>query len=75
MDKITEHPLIIKLEKVFNSCRTMEQFVVADRYSCMIKRKIIKEEGEWDINYISNIITYIYELIELHEKRFTNTNK
>lgn len=46
MDKITEHPLIIKLEKVFNSCRTMEQFVVADRYSCMIKRKIIKEEGE-----------------------------
>lgn len=74
MDKVTEHPLIIKLEKVFNSCRTMEQFVVAHRYSYMIKRKMI-EEGEGDINYISNIITYIYELIELHEKRFTNTNK
>lgn len=73
MDKVTEHPLIIKLEKVFNSCRTIEQFIVADRYSYMIKRKMIEEGG--DINYISNIITYIYELIELHEKRFTNTNK
>ena len=58
MDKITEHPLIIKLEKVFNSCRTMEQFVVAHRYSYMIKRKMIEEGG--DINYISNIITYIW---------------
>jgi len=66
MKKIVTHPLMIKVYKVYKSCKIEEHIEAADNFAELAKKKIsreIKKVGD-EISIIedSNIVLYMDEI-------------